>query len=174
LPKVAELALSTNEENVGWQAGNFQTEVTTNTEWSVSNPCEWITVNPVSGSQSGSFVLNYVENPAASERNCTITVSGGGLVQELSVIQAAHPDGIDELKANQISLFPNPATQSFTIESKQNIDHIQIVDVAGKLVVEFKNPEKKLSINTSTWTKGTYFVRITQKQTLINGTVLIQ
>ncbi|MFA5418640.1 MAG: BACON domain-containing carbohydrate-binding protein, partial [Bacteroidales bacterium] len=50
LPKVAELGLSTNEENVGWQAGNFQTEVTTNTEWSVSNPCEWITVNPVSGS----------------------------------------------------------------------------------------------------------------------------
>lgn len=172
--KIAELILNTNTENVAWQQGNVQVEVTTNTEWTVSNPCEWITIDPATGSQSGNFTVNYNENPAISERNCTVSVTGGGLLQELTITQAAHPDGVDELTANQINLFPNPATHSFHIESEKPIDNIQVVDVAGKLIVEYNNPESKLLISTIDWKKGTYFVRISMKQTVISGTVLIK
>ena len=172
--KLAELTLNTSTENVGWQQGNVQVDVTSNTDWTVTNPCEWITIDPIAGSQSGNFVVNYVENPSTAERNCVVSVSGGGLIQELTVVQAAHPDGINELTANQISLFPNPATQSFQIESEKAIDYIQVVDVTGKLIVEYKNPASKLLINTSDWKKGSYFVQITQGKTVISGTVLIQ
>ncbi|MFK5855739.1 MAG: BACON domain-containing carbohydrate-binding protein [Bacteroidota bacterium] len=172
--KIAELALNTNEQNVGWQVGNFDVDVTTNTDWSVSTPCEWITVDPESGSLSGSFTLNYIENTETNERSCTVSVSGGGLVQELTINQEAHPDGIDELMANQISLFPNPASQSFTIESEKSIDKIQVVDLLGKLIIEFENPALSTKIHTSDWKKGTYYVRITQNKTVITGTVLIQ
>jgi len=41
-------------------------------------------------------------------------------------------------------------------------------------VAEFNQPEKKLAINTIDWEKGTYFVKITQKKTVITGTVMIQ
>jgi len=174
LAKVAELSLNTYQEEVTWQQGNVPVEVTSNLNWVVTTPCEWITVDPASGSQSGNFTISYVENPATTERNCTVFVSGIELIKELSITQAAHPDAIDELTANQISLFPNPATQSFTIQSERPIDQIQVVDIAGKLVAEFNQPEKKLAINTIDWEKGTYFVKVTQKKTVITGTVMIQ
>ncbi|PIY34614.1 MAG: hypothetical protein COZ08_00955, partial [Bacteroidetes bacterium CG_4_10_14_3_um_filter_42_6] len=174
LAKVAELSLNTYQEEVTWQQGNVPVEVTSNLNWVVTTPCEWITVDPASGSQSGNFTISYVENPATTERNCTVFVSGIELIKELSITQAAHPDAIDELTANQISLFPNPATQSFTIQSERPIDQIQVVDIVGKLVAEFNQPEKKLAINTIDWEKGTYFVKVTQKKTVITGTVMIQ
>jgi len=174
LSRVAELSLNTNEQDVDWQSGSFGVDVTTNTDWSISNPCEWISVDPASGSLSGSFTLNYIENAENVERSCTISVAGGGLIQELTVNQVAHPDGIDELLANNISLFPNPASESFTIESEKAVENIQVVDILGKLIVEYKNPSLSTNIKTSNWQKGTYYVRISQNSTVIVGTVLIQ
>ncbi len=174
LAKVAELTINKNEEDVSWEAGDMDVEVTTNTDWTVTKPCEWITIDPNSGSLSGSFVLNYSENSETNERSCTVSVSGGGLVQELTVNQAGHPDGIDELAANQISLFPNPASKSFNIVSKQPMGNIQIIDVRGSIIAEYNNPGTKLLVTTTDWKKGTYFVRIQLDQTIIDGTVVIQ
>ena len=174
LPKVAELELNTNEEDVTWVAGELDVDITTNTEWEILNPCEWVSVEPASGSNSGSFVLNYIENPETNDRSCTVSVTGGGLLQELTVNQTAHPDGVDEFIANQISLFPNPASHSFNIVSKQPLGKVQIIDARGKIVVEYNNPGSSIKVITDGWNKGTYFVRISLNNTVIDGTVVIQ
>jgi PKD repeat protein len=172
--KIAILDLSKENEDVNWEAGNLQVDVTTNTDWEISNNCEWITVDPASGSLSGSFVLSYLENSETNERNCTVSVTGGGLVEQLTINQTGHPDGIDELTANQISLYPNPATNSFNIVSKKAIDNIKIVDALGNTVTEYKNPGTDLLIGTSNWDRGTYFVLISLNNTIINGTVIVK
>ncbi len=174
LAKIAELTLSTNEQNVDWKDGSFEVNVTTNTNWTVTNPCEWITVTPNSGSLSGNFSINYLQNQDPADRNCTVSVSGGGISQDIIINQVAHPDGIDELLANNISLFPNPASQSFTIKSENTIDKIQVIDLMGKLIFELNNPGLKTQIQTSKWEKGSYYVRISQNNNTMVGTVLIQ
>ncbi len=174
LSREAILDISKETEDVNWESGDFQVDVTTNTDWEITDNCEWISVDPASGSLSGSFVLSYEENPEANERNCTVSVTGGGLVKQLAVNQTGRPDGIDELAANQISLYPNPATKSFNIVSKESMDRIQVVDASGKVVAEFENPGTNRTIVTSTWQQGTYFVIISLDNTVINGTVLIK
>lgn len=174
LAKVAAIELNTYNEALGWQQGVVDVEVTSNINWMVGNSCDWITVEPLSGSGNGSFTLSYDENPATAERNCTLYVSGIGLIRELAVVQQGHPDGIDELAANQISLFPNPATNSFRVESEKPMDNIQIIDMNGRLVAEFTTPGSKILIQTTDWKQGTYFVQISQNKTIVRGTVVIK
>lgn len=171
---VAYMDLNPVTKDVTWEAGDFQVDVSTNTDWSVTNGCEWITVDPASGSQTGSFALSYVENPDAESRSCVVTVSGEGLIRELTVNQQANASSIDELLANQIKLFPNPATSSFTIESENSIQQIRIVDMAGRLVAVYVNPGSNFTVDTEDWKKGTYFISINQNKTIISGTLLIQ
>ncbi|WCO01375.1 T9SS type A sorting domain-containing protein [Psychroserpens ponticola] len=67
-----------------------------------------------------------------------------------------------ELANNSISLYPNPATNHLTLESKQAIKHISIYDISGRLIneVAFIGTKTELTISTEALSAGTYFLKI--------------
>ena len=81
------LSVSPATLSFGSGAGNSTVTVTSNISWSVTDNQTWISVSPTSGSNNGSFTVSVTSNGGAS-RSGTVTVSGSGLSQNLSVSQS--------------------------------------------------------------------------------------
>lgn len=70
------------------------------------------------------------------------------------------PAGINEVQAKTVSIFPNPTSQSFTINNIENIVSIDIVNALGQNVFKFENNSKTfVKINLSS-NNGIYFVKM--------------
>lgn len=82
--------------------------------------------------------------------------------------------GVDEfsLLNNKIGLFPNPASNTFRIESvlgESLIQKIEIVDYMGRTIklIKFDSPASSIEININDICSGTYFVNIFDNQNII-------
>ncbi|MBL4706710.1 MAG: T9SS type A sorting domain-containing protein, partial [Flavobacteriales bacterium] len=73
--------------------------------------------------------------------------------------------GVTELSANEISIYPNPASAHITINTEDKIASITVLDLTGKVV---KNPTLNTnSIDVSNLPTGVYFLQVlTQKGTV--------
>jgi hypothetical protein len=70
----------------------------------------------------------------------------------------------NELLSNEISIFPNPASQFFNLKnaSKINLTHLEITDALGKLFLE-KQPISAQPISVLELPDGVYFVHFFEK-----------
>jgi hypothetical protein len=64
---------------------------------------------------------------------------------------------VEENKALSLSIYPNPASTQFTIETEIN-SLINIYDLQGRLMFTGLNKNTNIQINTSNWAKGIYIV----------------
>lgn len=71
------------------------------------------------------------------------------------------PDiGINEINpTNQISVFPNPASNNITIENKQQAI-IEISNVEGQIIKTIAANNNKMNIDISTLSKGMYYIKV--------------
>ena len=70
-------------------ASNSVETVTSNTAWTVTSGQTWLTSSPASGSNNGSFTLSATANTTTAARVATVTLSGGGMTQLITVTQGA-------------------------------------------------------------------------------------
>ncbi len=70
---------------------------------------------------------------------------------------------VNEVKNNEINIYPNPVKDILTIEGK-TISVFQIVDVNGQVVFEETNVMDKKSIDVSNLQEGVYFVKTKNNQ----------
>jgi hypothetical protein len=97
-----ELSVTPSNRDVSSSAGSTTFDVSSNVSWTVSEDVSWVTsVSPSSGSNNGSFTVNYETNETTSSRSGTVTVSGSGITRNVTVTQAA--DGV----TNQLSVTPS-------------------------------------------------------------------
>jgi hypothetical protein len=91
--------------------------------------------------------------------------------------------GINNLENNisDVSIFPNPATENFTIElnvKKASPINFKLVDLTGKLIKEIKAGEVfgnyKTSISITDIAKGSYFLKISSDDGLEVKKIMIQ
>ena len=75
-----------------------------------------------------------------------------------------------ELANSSIVLYPNPTTNLLHIDAQQNIQHVSIYDVSGRLIqsIGVIGLKTNLEISTENLTSGSYFVKIESE----NGTVV--
>jgi hypothetical protein len=64
---------------------------------------------------------------------------------------------VEENKTLSLSIYPNPASTQFTIETEIN-SLINIYDLQGRLMFTGLNKNTNIQINTSNWAKGIYIV----------------
>ena len=69
--------------------------------------------------------------------------------------------GINELNnaEESVNLYPNPSQGSFTLESEENIEKIEIIDQSGRMVMMRKINSKTTPI-AAYRSKGLYFIRV--------------
>ncbi len=81
---------------------------------------------------------------------------------------------IDEVNSNIIKIFPNPATDIIKILSPEIIEQIKIIDNSGKVVYEKEeNLGKSISINTSIFKPGVYYVSVLTENGIVVEKVVI-
>ena len=76
--------------------------------------------------------------------------------------------GIEEPTANSNSavVYPNPATDKITIESKNIIDEVRIYNNMGQLVYSGEFNNDQIMVNTSTYITGMYIVQVRSGETV--------
>lgn len=74
--------------------------------------------------------------------------------------------GVGEFEAAKIALFPNPANNTFSIKSNDEIKSVIVYDTNGKQVAKFANQKELLDI--SSLQTGLYFVEIQNSEDQIS------
>ena len=82
-------------------------------------------------------------------------------------------NGIAENNAGAgFNVYPNPGSGKFLISSNRDISSIEIYNSMGKKVFQSKNPHKEIDISNQT--KGIYFIKIYNGQTVLAKKIVIQ
>jgi Secretion system C-terminal sorting domain len=63
-----------------------------------------------------------------------------------------------DLPESVILIYPNPNTGIFTIQSTQKIQNVWVTDIAGRVILDIKNPEN--TVNLSDYPAGVYICTI--------------
>jgi len=94
----------------------------------------------------------------------TITITDGcGCTAVGTILPSTSPVDINkENFSDEINLYPNPANTSFEITTGDNqiIKEVELYSMEGKLVIQQKNSECKIIINTSQLPIGMYFLKL--------------
>jgi hypothetical protein len=89
-----------------------------------------------------------------------------------------HQTGTDNNQDdNEVTIFPNPASESFTINlgkfNKQDI-LIEVFDIGGKLVHQESSENRLLvKISAGTFTNGLYFVKVKTNSSMVRSNLMI-
>ena len=81
--------------------------------------------------------------------------------------------GIDDVDANTLGLYPNPATTTVTLTGLEPGAQVTIVDLNGREISKFKIQNSEFEIDVTSLASGAYFVRITgQRQNAIRKLIV--
>ncbi|MCE9540888.1 MAG: T9SS type A sorting domain-containing protein, partial [Bacteroidetes bacterium] len=75
--------------------------------------------------------------------------------------------GIEEknIYSDKVQLFPNPATDVININAEiDEADNIQLIDVSGKVMGNYKIQNYNANINTALFAEGIYFYEIRDRK----------
>lgn len=72
--------------------------------------------------------------------------------------------GINEFSKLGFDYYPNPVKEELILNSKSEVERVQIYSIDGRLVFEQKNAFNETKINTSSFAKGTYIVKVSFKE----------
>ena len=124
-----------------------------------------ITATPASG-------YHFVEwNDGNTDNPRTFTV----IASVTYVATFAANTGIDEVTAGTMTLFPNPASTTVTVrlEGFEGTATIEVIDLSGKRVSEFRTQNSELQIDLRQFAQGAYFVRVTgEKATAVSRLIV--
>ena len=91
-------------------------------------------------------------------------------VEKKTVLSVVNSDLEDEIVIN---LFPNPAQEYITIESSEEIENLQIVNMSGSIVKSMTHVNSSVEIDISDLAPGAYSVLV-RTGMKVNSTKLIK
>lgn len=103
-----------------------------------------------SGSNSGVIRYYLHTNIACGSQN----------TNRIKSVKCSAPLAIDENELQHLVMFPNPATHMLTISNDTIIDRVELYTILGQLVKEQNLQAKTGTVDISTFSSGTYFVKI--------------
>jgi hypothetical protein len=120
-----------------------------------------LSVSPSTGNGNGSFSVTASRHTSADARDGIITVSGNGIVHEITVHQEGTGLSVESPGNQQMMLSPNPVAGMFTLSGIQQFNEIRVLDSTGqvKLIKENQNLSE-VTIDTNNLSIGTYIVHL--------------
>ena len=94
------------------------------------------------------------------------SVCAEGAVSEWSNVVSfeTHSEGIDDVAAAAISLYPNPASSTVTLMGIEGMATVTVVDMNGREAGKWTVSDGELTIDVTDMAQGAYFVRIVGEQ----------
>ena len=118
--KAVELTISSNSNSVAKEAGNYDIQILSNTNWSVSDDKTWSGQTPNSGTGNTTLNINYSENLTTNIRQAIIQVQAGNITRTHTLTQA-------EQATSQI--FIHNVRQGFTKNNSCNPNTSELITV---------------------------------------------
>lgn len=121
---------------------------------------------------STTYSWNFGDGGSASTMDATHTYSANGtFFVTLVVVDSCGGDqtvfsvtvtgvGLDELSDIDLSVFPNPTTGHFFIESSELLEKIEITDLSGKMVYSAAVLDNKAAIFAEELANGAYIISV--------------
>jgi hypothetical protein len=118
---------------------------------------------PIAGATS----LTYTATTSGNYK-CRVTKAATGCFKNSNAIAVSVPcrEGLPageagEMIANEINVYPNPATTFITIETNESdIESVTLYDALGRLINNVSSQENSVMINVANLSAGIYFVKI--------------
>jgi len=83
------------------------------------------------------------------------------------------PDGIKENQIN-ISFYPNPATNTLNINSDSEVSNIKVLNYLGQTIDNINVTSMEVTINTSAYNSGIYFIQIETEKGISTQKIVIE
>ncbi|MFZ4549210.1 MAG: PA14 domain-containing protein, partial [Bacteroidales bacterium] len=97
------------------------------------------------------------------------------IVPQSQLFPLYNPNGLNEIRGANFSVYPNPATNKLTINTNQNnVENIKIIDLQGRIVYTNNEPfsgQKSIAIQLE---KGIYFIKLTGKIPFSNQKLIVE
>lgn len=146
-----------------------------NADISVTNNSPTLTANASSATfQWVSCDENY--NPITGETNASYTAVGNGSYAvivtqngctDTSACETVANIGLEDLKTDDLSVFPNPTNGKISISHSSIIRSIKVSDPTGRIVIHETPNQKESSLDLGSYYKGAYMIEIN-----VNGGVI--
>ena len=116
---------------------------------------------PITGETEQDFLPTVDGNYA-----CEITLDLCIDTTACKFVEAASVVGLNEEKGNYISVYPNPVSDKLSItNSKNELMSIRLFNVLGnEIKIDQKEASESFQIDTSQFSKGIYYLRVTTKE----------
>ena len=83
--------------------------------------------------------------------------------------------GLGELNENDISLYPNPASNRVNVTSTHKMTRVTVTNYVGQVVyVEDVNDATRVELNTNSYQAGVYLVKIETESGVVTKRVIIR
>jgi len=172
--------LNVSPENLSFdQNGGTKTvDVISNATWHVSADQWWISFDPDSGKNNGSIsvIVNaYILLGSATEmtRTGNITISLDKTTSKTIKLTQTGSVGIYENKIDGISVYPNPFSEGFYVNSISHTILVSIFDIGGRLIFK-KNISGKEFIPAGQMENGIYLIEFTNDQSSVRRKLIKQ
>lgn len=150
------------------------------------------TVYPLSQSQSVTWSITNLTGSATISAGGLVTAQSNGTVRAkaVSTVNTAKADSIvititspglgieDAITGADFSVFPNPTSDAVTLRSSKNhnVLQLQLMDVTGKVLVSRAIQPNELNggvtLDLTSFSSGTYFLKVLGKDVSINKSVI--
>lgn len=119
-----------------------------------------------------SATTNTIDIASSGTYSVTVTDNNSCINSNSFNVQIITCTGIDKVKGDKLSIYPNPNNGKFTIESVYKIDKIEIYNIEGKLL--FANSTLSNILDISELENGIYILMIERNSSKVYNKIIKQ
>lgn len=151
----------------------------TNAPWTIESDSPWLTISPSSGIGNDSITITVEANTTAVDRIANITVQSSEAVNLKASIEkvillsqaAGNQTGITGVNAELLTVYPNPATSYFSVNTNQE-SRIELYDLNSQLLqTTIVQGKESISISVK---PGMYFVKIINENGVVTKSLIVE
>ena len=122
------ISLSTTEQNFGKEGGSFSVDVEHNVDYTVQISADWISQVQTRAVKTQTLNFAIAENTTYDDRSATITISGSGITETITVTQK-QKNGII---TDEDIMYISSSDGTFTIDIQTNVDIDVVIPVEAQ------------------------------------------
>ncbi|NPD45281.1 MULTISPECIES: PKD domain-containing protein [unclassified Lentimicrobium] len=130
----------------------------------------------------GDGQTSTLQNPSHTFTNngeftVSLTVSDGvGMHTETksNYVKVGPYYGIEEIKEEEIQIYPNPGSRNIQFASDYIIEHIEVIDTKGHQVMSQAINDRSINLDISQLSTGIYFVKILVEDQIITKKMMVK
>lgn len=167
-------------ENNPNNENSFSFDLINNVNWLATSDQSWLSLsflnltgrntlqNSISGNGDAKITMTATTNNNGSSRTASVIISGdSGVNTSTIIVTQTGTLGTQESKTFVMLLYPNPTSDVLNIQSHEKIIKAEIYDTTGKLILNSKVLDNKISVIKIN--KGLYFIKLYTEKSVVTS-----